>query len=507
MENKNWIWFVVAIVIFIIIKQGNLTLFAITGETANLVTNPGFEELNTSAVNMPAAWTTLLSSTQPDANHLVNLDSSTKHSGSYSLHFNVVPSSSKSWYRMCGNKIIAKPGDTFVLSMWIKTANLPQQDCISNVYVNGTLTCGPMRFMMEFNNYNSANSSRISATPGIEVSGASWDSYLNKNWTKLMGKYTTPVGTEWTHPCLFFYSTGGDIWYDDIEVKGLIYSNESSNLVSNGEFELWMNTHADTTATNGSDYSTAVGWYAGQFGGIIDQSTDAHSGSYSFKLTGPSRGTYLAQLANYLVEGHRYQLSAWVKATGSSGNVILHMQQTGATYSDVPGSSISLPTTSLTTWKQINSTFLYPTGMTGTNRIVIESSVANIVMYADDVVLEDLGTSVSCAQATDCSTSQTCTSNYCTNLNCLVGYHAENHICVINSAGQTCAQLNGYTCTGNQTCSGTLLTASDTTKCCSVACTGTPEECLFSLGTFCIKLWMILVAGGAVLLFVLFQKK
>jgi len=36
---------------------------------------------------------------------------------------------------------------------------------------------------------------------------------------------------------------------------------------------------------------------------------------------------------------------------------------------------------------------------------------------------------------------------------------------------KTCAEQNGYVCTGEQECTGTLLTTSDSDQCCSIACT------------------------------------
>jgi beta-mannanase len=48
--------------------------------------------------------------------------------------------------------------------------------------------------------------------------------------------------------------------------------------------------------------------------------------------------------------------------------------------------------------------------------------------------------------------------------------------CTTTPTIKTCAAQNGFSCTTNQTCSATLLTASDSNKCCSVACTTTPTQ-------------------------------
>ena len=49
----------------------------------------------------------------------------------------------------------------------------------------------------------------------------------------------------------------------------------------------------------------------------------------------------------------------------------------------------------------------------------------------------------------------------------------------------TCSQQNGFSCNDNQTCDGTLLSASNTAKCCSVACTSPSLTCTAQNGFTC----------------------
>ncbi|MEK6958499.1 MAG: hypothetical protein AABW59_00475 [archaeon] len=50
---------------------------------------------------------------------------------------------------------------------------------------------------------------------------------------------------------------------------------------------------------------------------------------------------------------------------------------------------------------------------------------------------------------------------------------------------QTCLQQNGFSCTSSQTCNGNLLTATDSSKCCSVACAIPLQTCSPQGGSVC----------------------
>lgn len=433
-QQRNILFMILAVVvvlgIFLYFNGGQLSnTFGIVGVgSTNLLANPGFESSNPSVVGFPANWTT-----GGDTTHLITWDSTTKHSGVYSLHFQVL-NSSKSFYQSSAPLIPTSPGKQYVITGWIKTANLPAFTGSDNTSSAEYLANGyPSRIMMEMSEFSSTNTAqRLRASATVYLGGNDWDLNRNKDWTQYSAIYTVGANTTYFMPRLFLYSTSGDVWYDDFSIQEIV--SDPNVLVSNGGFELWSKTHADTNPTNGSTSSLALGWYGGQYGAILDQSTDAHSGTYSYQVTtNPIRGSYIAQQTNFLLPGHRYEYSAWVKASGgsSAATVFIHAQQTILpSYSEVSGSSTSVPVSTLSSWKQITSNFVVSNSTPSVYRILIESTYPNVVFKVDDVAITDLGVAVSCTTLSTCSGNQTCSLGYCTQINCISGFHPENHLCV-----------------------------------------------------------------------------
>jgi hypothetical protein len=179
------------------------------GYPNNLI-NPGFESSD--------AWTP----SGADSTHTISFDSTTSHSGSSSLHLSVI-NSSKNWFSVYATPISTIPGRVYYIEMWVKTSSLPAATGLSN----GTGGY-PDRFMLEVSEYNTTtapttSTQRKGTASSIGISGDSsshstWDTYRNRDWTKLTGTYTVTSGTTYFIPRLFLYTTNGDIWYDDITI-------------------------------------------------------------------------------------------------------------------------------------------------------------------------------------------------------------------------------------------------------------------------------------------------
>lgn len=453
-KNKKKLYMVLSVLsalalIFVLFGQGVTSFYAITGniDSVNLVKNSGFESIgsnyNASVVipNFPTDWMP----SGIDLTHLASVDSTIKHSGSNSLHLQVV-NGAKAFYSVGQiEKIPVQAGETYMFEFWVKTSNLPA----STGNWNGT-DGYPDRVMMEFREFLSNGSQQSYYTSvGYFGSGAtsSWDLNINKDWQKVTKYYKIQPGTTSINAKLYLYTTNGDAWIDDVRISKL--ENDPAVLISNPSFELWGTTYSERLPSAGSDYGTAVSWYAGQFGGIINQSTDAVDGKYSFQLTtyqpnATSHSTYLAQDANFLTIGKKYELSAYIK---SPNKVYLHVQRTNFT---IGGDTGATWYNGGDTWQKMTIPFVatYQNNqLNPTYRVVVETeNKVGATFKVDKVSLKDNGVATACTQLTDCGSTDSCTGGYCMQLACVAGYHAENHLCVKDQI--TCQA--GYTLTNGQ---------------------------------------------------------
>jgi hypothetical protein len=405
---------VVAFVALFLFLNAQSGLLAITGQTGdNIVLNPSFENINPTT-NYPLNWT--FAST--DTTHTVSVDGTQAHTGSKSLKMTVA-NTTQSWYGWNMDKIPAKGNTNYQLEFWYKGDGLA-----------GNSTSNHIGLTISF-----LNSSGVRETRWFDYY-PSW-SASSFGWTHAIVNFKTNPTTVNFGVGTRLYATSGSAWFDDISIKEL---KEDANLyIANPSFELWTDTYADTRSTASSNSNTANGWYAGQGGAIIERSTDAEDGSYSMKLsvTGATcnptissacawNHTYVGQDANYLVAGHKYEMSAYIK---SAEKITMQAQVTNWTL----GGSFGMTTsTGGNTWQKITSTFV-PTKVT-TYRIVLgqEYMKTGTVFLVDNVDIKDLGLATVCTTLSQCGGTESCTNGYCMAMSCVSGYHAENHLCVIN---------------------------------------------------------------------------
>jgi hypothetical protein len=80
-------------------------------------------------------------------------------------------------------------------------------------------------------------------------------------------------------------------------------------------------------------------------------------------------------------------------------------------------------------------------------------------------------TQIICSKGAYNSADDTCEYNPPVNNVCSIGnYDSATQTCIYDPASTTCSLQEGFACTANQTCDGNLIMASDTNKCCSIAC-------------------------------------
>jgi len=436
-KNKPLLYILlsISIIAFILVTFPSINIsnmFAITGNVVggNLVKNPGFETLDSVNTAYPQYWTP----SGTDATHTIFLDDTEFKSGTNSIRYSIF-NSTKSWFTIKGDKIVVSPNKQYMVEFYVKSEDLP--------VLTGNANCSGScqdRVVLELEEWATSSASRLRVGANIGFAGGTWEISRNKEWARFAGIYKPGVNTEWIMPRFNVYTTNGHVWFDDVKITELEVNNNL--LVNNGGFELWANTQADTTLTKSSDYSTALGWYAGQYGGIMERSTDAAQGQYSFKLSkSPNSGhsAYVAQQVS-LIPGHLYTLSGYVK---SKDRMLMHVQQTTGTYKD----EFTLYYEGGTTWNKMTANFV-PANTT--HRIVFETiNKENTSIMVDDVKLVDNGLAVSCTTLNECASTETCTANSCMPFTCVAGYHPENHICVVNPI--TCQSGQFYDAT-TQSC-------------------------------------------------------
>jgi hypothetical protein len=402
---------------------------AITGvSSTNLVLNPGFDlgasylvsSSTTSWTNNNNYWVY----SGNNSKHTVTIDTTVYHSSSSSLRLSVL-NGSKEWFTVKGNRIATSPGTKYLIEMYVKTSNLASASGLSN----GTGGY-PDRFMMEMQEYNATateSTSRVRAVGGIVISGdssshANWDAYKNKDWVKISGVYTVGSGVTYIRPGLYFYSTNGNVWFDDVSIKQLTESTAVVNgsiPLDNQNAEIW----AQTSCVNCSN--VPVGWTS-QYGREVSQSIDKYEGAYSIDFKKLGSDTPWIGFENApLTKGTLYEFSAYVKLKSGTGSIFAQRKDNWASLN-------SVSFTKLNEWQKVSVKFV-ASNYTGNYRLglkVSSSGNSSAETLIDKAELKILKTNVpTCSVSTTCEGSEYCFNGYCTELSCVSGYHANNHMC------------------------------------------------------------------------------
>lgn len=419
-KNKTLLYVILIVTIlafvYVSVPMGTGSLFALTGNvlSTNLVPNPSFETLTN---GVPNSW----SFNGADATHTIVVDSTNSHSGTNSVKMTVT-NSTKVWFNpRLINNVNVVAGKYYLVEFWAKTSNLPQG--------TGTWTgVGgyPDRFDLEFREYY-ANNSQVPNYRGVIVVDADWNAARNTGWTKYQGYYKVQPGATSMSVAMYFYTTNGILWIDDLRISEL--EDLSTNVIGNPSFEIWNKPYYYDSTLNGNAtrYDQSLGWYCGQFGGICERTTNSFDGQYAFKVTSPhSKTTYVAQEANYLKVGTKYSVSAYIK---SADKVFFHAQRTNWS---IGGDSGSVWYNGGDTWQKMTINFV-PT-KSSTHRLVIETmqNKPGTSFIVDKIEIKENGLATACTQLSNCGSTETCTNGFCMPLVCVDGYHAENGLCIKN---------------------------------------------------------------------------
>jgi endo-1,4-beta-xylanase len=212
------------------------------------------------------------------------------------------------------------PGTTYKVSLWTTIGGAAS----ANVNVTRNISCNDG-----------------STPPGT---GMGWfinpKTIVDGTWVELTGELVMPsCQLGWVAIWVEGPGEGVDLYLDHVSIRPVVVSGPP-NLITDGTFE------SNQGAWGGWGY-TALG---------VDN-TAAHSGSQSLKGTGMQQYGAIARDIMALVSpGKRYQATAWVSATNTSGSGTVKWQWVqrcnGATSDSYPG--MAFPTVANGSWVQVS---------------------------------------------------------------------------------------------------------------------------------------------------------